>query len=56
MEGLLKMRAIWSVRFSLGMVSIPVRLFTAAESHDVSFHLLHKNWRPIEEPPLVPGA
>ncbi len=40
------------------MVSIPVRLFTATESHDVSFHLLHKDcgarlknlrWCPVHE-------
>jgi DNA end-binding protein Ku len=35
-------RAIWSGTISFGMVSIPVRLFTATESHDVRFHLLHK--------------
>ena len=36
-------RAIWSGTISFGMVSIPVRLYTATQSHDVSFHLLHKN-------------
>jgi DNA end-binding protein Ku len=35
-------RAIWSGTVSFGMVSIPVRLYTATESHDVHFHLLHK--------------
>src|SRR5437870_7012469 len=35
-------RAIWSGTISFGMVSIPVRLYTATESHDVQFHLLHK--------------
>jgi DNA end-binding protein Ku len=35
-------RAIWSGTISFGMVSIPVRLYTATESHDVRFHLLHK--------------
>jgi len=35
-------RAIWSGTISFGLVSIPVRLFTATESHDVHFHLLHK--------------
>ncbi len=52
------MRAIWSGAISFGMVSIPVRLFTATESHDVSFHLLHKDcgarlknlrWCPVHE-------
>jgi DNA end-binding protein Ku len=35
-------RAIWTGTISFGMVSIPVRLNTATESHDVHFHLLHK--------------
>jgi len=35
-------RAIWSGTISFGMVSIPVRLYTATKSHDVHFHLLHK--------------
>jgi DNA end-binding protein Ku len=35
-------RAIWSGTIAFGMVSIPVRLYTATESHDVRFHLLHK--------------
>lgn len=35
-------RAIWRGTISFGMVSIPVDLYTATESHDVRFHLLHK--------------
>ena len=35
-------RAIWSGTISFGLVSIPVRLYTATESQDVHFHLLHK--------------
>src|SRR5207248_5929651 len=35
-------RAIWTGTISFGMVSIPVRLYTATESHDVHGHLLHK--------------
>jgi DNA end-binding protein Ku len=35
-------RAIWTGTISFGMVSIPVRLYSATESHDVHFHLLHK--------------
>jgi DNA end-binding protein Ku len=35
-------RAIWSGTISFGMVSIPVNLYTATESHDIRFHLLHK--------------
>jgi DNA end-binding protein Ku len=51
-------RAIWTGTISFGMVSIPVRLYTATESHDVRFHLLHKKdharlknvrWCPFEE-------
>jgi DNA end-binding protein Ku len=36
-------RSIWNGVISFGMVSIPVKLFTATESKDVSFHLLHKD-------------
>lgn len=35
-------RAIWKGAVSFGMVSIPIRLYTATEEKDVSFHLLHK--------------
>jgi len=35
-------RAIWNGTISFGLVSIPVRLYTATQSHDVHFHLLHK--------------
>lgn len=34
-------RAIWSGSISFGMVNIPVRLFGATESKDITFHLLH---------------
>lgn len=34
-------RAIWSGSISFGMVSIPVKLYGATESKDISFHLLH---------------
>ncbi len=36
------MRAIWSGAISFGLVSIPVKLYTATESKDVRFRLLHK--------------
>jgi DNA end-binding protein Ku len=51
-------RAIWRGTISFGLVSIPVSLHTATESHDVHFHLLHKKdgarlknirWCPIDE-------
>lgn len=35
-------RSIWNGVISFGMVSIPVKLLTATESKDVSFHMLHK--------------
>jgi DNA end-binding protein Ku len=51
-------RAIWSGSISFGMVSIPVKLFGATESKDISFHLLHakdgtrlqqRRWCPTDE-------
>lgn len=33
---------IWNGRITFGLVSIPVKLYTATTSHDVSFHLLHE--------------
>jgi DNA end-binding protein Ku len=35
-------RSIWKGAIAFGMVSIPVRLFTATQDKDVSFHLLHQ--------------
>lgn len=35
-------RAIWSGVVTFGMVSIPVKLYTATENKDVSFNQLHK--------------
>lgn len=34
-------RALWRGTISFGMVTIPVKLFTATESQDVSFRQLH---------------
>lgn len=36
------MRAIWKGSVSFGLVNVPVRLFAATESHDVSFRQVHK--------------
>jgi DNA end-binding protein Ku len=36
-------RSIWNGVISFGMVSIPVKLYTATQSKDISFHLLHKD-------------
>ena len=35
-------RSIWNGVVSFGMVSIPVKLYTATDNKDVSFHQLHK--------------
>ena len=35
-------RAIWKGAVSFGLVSIPVKLYTATEEKDVAFHMLHK--------------
>jgi DNA end-binding protein Ku len=44
------MRPIWKGAISFGMVTIPVKLYTATESNDVRFRLLHKDdGAPIEE-------
>ena len=51
-------RSIWNGVISFGMVSIPVKLYTATESKDVSFNQLHKDcgsrikqlrWCPVHE-------
>lgn len=36
-----RMRAIWRGTISFGLVSIPVKLYTATEAHDVSFRQVH---------------
>src|SRR5207302_6105318 len=36
-------RSIWKGAISFGMVSIPVALFSAAQSKDLSFNMLHKD-------------
>jgi DNA end-binding protein Ku len=36
------MRAIWSGAISFGLVSIPVRMFTATESKELKFHFLDR--------------
>ena len=51
-------RAIWSGSISFGLVTIPVKLFGATESKDITFHLLHSTcgtrlkqlrWCPTDE-------
>src|ERR687886_2864915 len=36
-------RSIWSGTISFGLVSIPVRMFTATESKELKFHFVHKD-------------
>ena len=57
-------RSIWNGVISFGMVSIPVKLYTATQSKDISFHLLHKDcgtrlqqlrWCPTHERPVEWG-
>jgi DNA end-binding protein Ku len=44
------MRPIWKGAISFGMVTIPVKLYTATEQKDVRFRLLHRDdGAPIEE-------
>ena len=35
------MRAIWSGTVSFGLVSVPVKLYSATESHDIDLHQVH---------------
>jgi DNA end-binding protein Ku len=37
----MSMRAIWKGAVSFGLVSVPVKLYSATESHDVSFRQVH---------------
>jgi DNA end-binding protein Ku len=36
------MRSIWSGAINFGMVTIPVKLYSATEERDVTFHLVHR--------------
>src|SRR3954470_12912667 len=37
-----RMRSIWKGAISFGLVSIPVKLYSATEEKDVSFHQVHR--------------
>src|SRR3954447_21252370 len=37
-----RMRSIWKGALSFGLVSIPVKLYSATQSNDVSFHQVHE--------------
>ena len=36
------MRSIWKGAISFGLVNVPVRVYSATESHDVSLHQVHE--------------
>ncbi len=35
------MRAIWKGAISFGLVSVPVKVFSATKSHDLPMHQVH---------------
>ena len=37
------MRAIWKGAVSFGLVNVPVRLYSATENHDLSFHQVRRS-------------
>ncbi len=48
-------RAIWSGSISFGLVNIPVKLYTATETKDVSFTTLHATCKsPLKRPYMCP--
>lgn len=48
-------RAVWSGAISFGLVNIPVKLFPATESKDISFTTLHAACRsPLKRPYVCP--
>lgn len=36
------MRSMWKGAVSFGLVSVPVKMYTATQSHDISFHQVHR--------------
>ena len=36
------MRAMWKGAVSFGLVNVPVKMYTATTSHDISFHQVHR--------------
>jgi DNA end-binding protein Ku len=36
------MRAMWKGAVSFGLVNVPVKMYTATSSHDISFHQVHR--------------
>ncbi len=36
-------RPIWSGTISFGLVSVPVKMYSAIESKELKFHFLHKD-------------
>ncbi len=39
---MVNMRAIWTGSIAFGLVNVPVKLYSATESHDVSMHQVHE--------------
>src|SRR5699024_4443369 len=37
-----RMRAIWTGSIAFGLVNVPVKLYSATESHDVRMHQVHE--------------
>src|SRR5258707_482503 len=42
-EAVMALRPMFNANISFGLVSVPVRFYTATKSEDVHFHLLHKS-------------
>lgn len=50
-------RAIWTGVVTFGMVSIPVKLYSATESKDISFNMLHKECKGrVREQKICPAC
>jgi DNA end-binding protein Ku len=41
MEGTVAMRAMWSGAVSFGLVSVPIKVYSATTNHDIRFHQVH---------------
>lgn len=48
-KGAIFMHTVWKGAISFGLVNVPVKMFTATESSDISLRMLHKNdFSPIQ--------
>ena len=54
-------RSIWTGVVSFGLVSVPVKVYSATKDHDVSFHQFEKGtgdpdtWRTELQEPVIAG-